>query len=83
MSELTKEYFDNTIHELKDDLRTEVKDLRTEVGVLFENVDDKLGLIIESQNGMRDDIRTIKRDYKHIDDRVEKTEIRLDVIEAR
>ena len=83
MSELTKEYFDKTIHEIKRDIQTEVKDLRTEVGVLFENVDDKLGLIIDSQNGIRDDVKTLKNDYRHIDDRVSKTEIRLDVIEAR
>lgn len=36
----------------------------TEVGTLLENIDDKLDLILESQTGMR-------------------TEIRLDVIEAR
>lgn len=98
MNELTKEYFDETIHELRQDiqtevdeivhelrkdLKTEVKNLRTEVGVLFENVDDKLGLIIESQNGIRDDIKTKKNDYKRLDERVGKTEIRLDIIEAR
>lgn len=98
MNELTKEYFDETIHDLKKDiqtevgktvheirkdLKTEIKDLRTEVGVLFENVDDKLGLIIESQNGIRDDIKTIKNDRRRLDERVSKTEIRLDVIEAR
>ena len=55
----------------------------TEVGTLLENIDDKLGLILESQNGMRDDIKTMKTDYKQLDNRVIKTEIRLDVIEAR
>ena len=55
----------------------------TEVGALIESIDDKLDLILESQTGMRDDIRTLKSDYKRVGDRVEKTEIRLDVIEAR
>lgn len=55
----------------------------TEVGTLLENIDDKLGLILENQNGIRDDVKILKSDYRHIDDRVSKTEIRLDVIEAR
>ena len=112
MSEITKEYFDNTIHELKKDVQTEIgalrtevgtlrKDvqteigslrtdvkaevgtLRTEVGALFENIDDKLGLIIESQSGMRDDLKILKTEIKRLDDRVSRTEIRLDVVEAR
>ena len=76
MSELTKEYLDKTIHELKNDIQTEV-------GVLFEDVHDKLDLILESQSGIRDDVKTLKNDYQYVDDRVSKTEIRLDVIEAR
>ncbi|OGM99242.1 MAG: hypothetical protein A3C71_01200 [Candidatus Yanofskybacteria bacterium RIFCSPHIGHO2_02_FULL_43_15c] len=55
----------------------------TEVGTLLESIDDKLGLILENQDGIRDDVKTLKNDYRHIDDRVSKTEIRLDVIEAR
>lgn len=55
----------------------------TEVGTLIESIDDKLDLILESQNGMRDDIKFIKSDYKHLGERVDKTEIRLDVVEAR
>lgn len=55
----------------------------TEVGTLLESIDDKIGLILESQNGIRDDVKTMKSGYKHLDDRVGKTEIRLDVIEAR
>lgn len=55
----------------------------TEVGTLIESIDDKLDLILESQTGMRDDIRTLKSDYKRVGNRVDKTEIRLDVIEAR
>lgn len=55
----------------------------TEVGTLLESIDDKLGLILESQSGICDNVKTLKSDYRHIDDRVSKTEIRLDVIEAR
>ena len=83
MSEITKEYFDKTFHELKEDVRTEIKDVRTEVGVLFEDVHDKLDLILEGQDGMKDDIKAIKNSVKNLSDRVTKTEIRLDVIEAR
>lgn len=45
----------------------------TEVGTPLENIDDKLGLILESQNGIRDDIKTLKNDSRRIDDRVSKT----------
>ena len=55
----------------------------TEVGTILENIDEKLDLILESQNGMRTDIKTIKSDYKQLDERVSKTEIRLDTVEAR
>jgi len=55
----------------------------TEIGVILENIDEKLDLILESQSGMRSDIKEIKSNYKHIDDRIGKTEIRLDVVEAR
>lgn len=55
----------------------------TEVGTLIENIDSKLDLILEVQKGVRDDIKDIGRDYKKLSDRVDRTEIRLDVIEAR
>ena len=42
MNELNKEHLDKTIHKLKDDIRTEV-------GVLLEDVHDKLDLILEGQ----------------------------------
>ena len=54
----------------------------TEVGALIENIDSKLDLILEVQTGMRDDIRGIGKDYKKLSDRVDRTEVRLDVIEA-
>lgn len=76
MSEITKEYLDKTIYKLKDDIRTEV-------GVLFEDVHDKLDLILEGQTGILDNIKTIKNDHKNLEGRVSKTEIRLDVLEAR
>jgi len=55
----------------------------SEVGTLLENIDDKLDLILEGQGGMKDDIKIIKNGYKRLDERVSKTEIQLDVIEAR
>ena len=55
----------------------------TEVGTLLENIDDKLGLILENQTGISEDVKTLKKNHKHMDDRVSKTEIRLDVIETR
>ena len=76
MNELNKEHLDKTIHKLKDDIRTVV-------GVLLEDVHDKLDLILEGQTGIRDDIKTIKNDHKNLEGRVGKTEIRLDVLEAR
>ncbi len=51
----------------------------TEVGTLLENIDDKLGLILENQTGISEGVKTLKKNYKHLDDRVSKTEIRLDV----
>lgn len=83
MSEITKEYLDKTIHELKDELKEDIKDVRTEVGALFEDVHDKLDLILEGQTGILDNIKTIKNDHKNLEGRVSKTEIRVDVLEAR
>jgi len=42
VNELNKEHLDKTIHKLKDDIQTEV-------GVLLEDVHDKLDLILEGQ----------------------------------
>ena len=55
----------------------------TEVGALVENIDSKLDLILETQNGIRNDVKDIGKDYKNLKERVDHTEIRLDVIEAR
>lgn len=55
----------------------------TEVGTLLENIDDKLDLILEGQNGISKDVGTIKGDYKRLDERIGRTEIRLDAIEVR
>ena len=55
----------------------------TEVGALVENIDSKLDLILETQNGIRNDVKDILKDYKNLKERVDHTEIRLDVIEAR
>lgn len=55
----------------------------TEVGVLLESVDSKLDLILETQKGMRDDIKGIRKDHKDFSNRMDHVEIRLDVVEAR
>jgi len=55
----------------------------TEVGTLLENIDGKLDLILEGQNGICEDIRVVKSGYQSLDKRVAKTEARLDVVEAR
>ena len=55
----------------------------TEVGALVENIDSKLDLILETQNGIRNDVKDIGKDYKNLKERVDHTEIRLDVIDAR
>lgn len=55
----------------------------TEVGTLLESIDSKLELILETQQSTRDDIKELRKDYKNLDGRVERTEIRLDTIETR
>lgn len=55
----------------------------TEVGTLLEDIDSKLDLILESQKSMANDIKDMSKDYNKLDNRVERTEIRLDVIETR
>jgi len=54
-----------------------------EVGTLLEDIDNKLELILEGQDGIREDVGTIKSGYKRLDERVGRTEIRLDAVEAR
>jgi len=55
----------------------------SEVGTLLESIDGKLDLLLENQSGTSNNVKTLENDHKHLDDRVSKTEIRLDVIEAR
>lgn len=55
----------------------------TGVGTLLEDIDNKLDIILEGQNGIQKDIRTIKNGYKQLEERVDRTEVRLDVIETR
>jgi len=50
---------------------------------LIENIDSRLDLILEAQKGVWDDIKDIGRDYKKLSDRIDRAEIRLDVIDAR
>ena len=54
-----------------------------EVGTLLESLDSKIDLILESQEAMSADIKTIKAGFRELTTRVDRTEIRLDVIEAR
>lgn len=55
----------------------------SEVGTLLESIDGKLDLLLENQSGTSNNVKTLEKNYKHLDDRVSKTEIRLDVLEAR
>lgn len=55
----------------------------TEVGALLENIDEKLELILEGQSGILADVKTLKTGHKKLSERVDRTEIRLDTIEAR
>ncbi len=55
----------------------------TEVGTLLEDIDSKIDLILEGQNFIQNDIKTIKNSHQNLNSRVDRTEIRLDVIEAK
>ena len=55
----------------------------TEVGALVENIDEKLGLILENQQGMKADIKAITHNSKNLSNRIERAEVRLDVIESQ
>ena len=55
----------------------------TEVGTLLENIDEKIDLILEGQKSMQGDIKAIKNNHQNLNSRVDRVEIRLDVIEAK
>jgi len=54
-----------------------------EVGTLLEDIDNKLELILEGQDGIKSDIRSTKNNYEQLDERIGRTEVRLDAVEAR
>ena len=54
-----------------------------EVGTLLEDIDNKLELILEGQDGIKSDIRSTKNNYEQLEERVGRTEVRLDTVEAR
>ena len=70
---------------LKIQLNPKVKKMftGTEVGALLEDVDQKLGVIIEGQQAMDRKLNTLVKDNHHLDQRVTRSEIRLDTLEAK
>ncbi|OGN08569.1 MAG: hypothetical protein A2750_02085 [Candidatus Yanofskybacteria bacterium RIFCSPHIGHO2_01_FULL_45_42] len=54
-----------------------------EVGTLLEDIDNKLELILEGQDGIKSDIRSTKNNYEQLEERVGRTEVRLDTVGAR
>lgn len=69
----------------KSQLNPEVKRLftGTEVGALLEDVDHKLGTIIEGQQTIERKIDTLSKNHRELEHRVTRSEIRLDAIEAK
>jgi hypothetical protein len=55
----------------------------TEVETLLEDIDNKLDLILEGQIAFRDNLSAVKGDTQRLYKRVERTELRLDAIDAR
>ena len=55
----------------------------TEVGALLEDVDQKLVTIIEGQQSIDRKLDTLVKDSHHLDQRVTRSEIRLDTLEAK
>ena len=72
-------------HKSKPQLNPKVKKLftGTEVGALLENVDYKLGTIIEGQQTIERKIDTLAGKHHQVEQRVTKAEIRLDTLEAK
>ena len=69
----------------KSQLNPKVKRLftGTEIGALIEDVDQKLGTIIEGQQTIERKLDTLTRSHHHLDERVTRSEIRLDTLEAK
>ena len=70
---------------LKSQLKPEVKKLftGTEVGTLLEDVDHKLGTIIEGQQVIDRKLDVFAKNHYHLEQRVTHSEIRLDTIGAK
>lgn len=69
----------------KSQLNPKVKRLftGTEVGALIEDVDQKLGTIIEGQQTIERKLDTLTTNHYCLDERVTRSEIRLDTLEAK
>lgn len=72
-------------NKLKSQLNPKVKRLftGTEVGALIEDVDQKLGTIIEGQQTIERKLDTLTANHYRLDERVTRSEIRLDTLEAK
>lgn len=69
----------------KSQLNPKVKRLftGTEVGALIEDVDQKLGTIIEGQRTIERKLDVLNRNHHQVEQRVTRTEIRLDTLGAK
>lgn len=69
----------------KSQLNPKVKRIftETEVGALLEDVDQKLGTIIEGQQVIERKIDVLAKDHHYLDERVTRSEIRLGELEAK
>jgi len=73
------------IRKVKSQLTPKVKKLftGTEVGALLEDVDQKLGTIIEGQQTIERKLDTLSNNHYKLEHRVTRSEIRLDTIETK
>lgn len=73
------------MNKTKSQLSARVKRLftGTEVGALIEDVDQKLGTIIEGQQTIERKLDTLTRNHYRLDERVTRSEVRLDTLETK
>ncbi len=73
------------IRKVKSQLNLKVKKLftGTEVGPLLEDVDQKLGTIIEGQQTIERKLDTLSNNHYQLEHRVTRSEIRLDTLETK
>jgi len=55
----------------------------TEVGTLLEDIDDKLGTIIEGQEMMKRQLKVLAGDTENVKHRLDTVEVRVDAIDSR